>query len=87
MGIGNNGKVGPDRAIQKTPSNRFNDRRNAHDIDPMPFSPKNEVVGKKRDSQDMIKMGVSNEDMLDFQLTLDLQGIGKAPRVKQDAMV
>jgi hypothetical protein len=42
----------------------------------VPFFPKNEVVCKKWNSQDMIKMGMGDEDMFDPPLPFDIKDIG-----------
>ena len=53
----------------------------------MLFLAKNEIVCKKRNPHDMVKMGMGDKDMLDFPLPSDVENIGEAPRIKQDCTV
>jgi len=77
MAIGNDREIRPDRTIQKTLSNDLNHRRDAENIHPVPFFPKNEVVCKKWNSHDMVKMRMGDEDMFDSTLPFDIKKIGQ----------
>jgi hypothetical protein len=41
----------------------------------------NDIVGKKRDAHDVVKVSVRNEDMLDRALVFLTQDMGQASRV------
>jgi hypothetical protein len=82
MSIGNDRKIRPNRTIQKIPPDRPNHRRDADNIYSMPFFSKNEIVSKKRNTQQMVKMGMSNENMFYLQLTFDIKNIGQTSRIK-----
>lgn len=82
MAIGKNRKIRPNRAIQQTLSNRLNHRRDAQDVHPIPLFSENKIVSQKRNSHDMVEVGMGNEDVLDLQLGFDIQNIGEATRIK-----
>jgi hypothetical protein len=48
---------------------------------------KDEIVCKKRNSHDMVKVGMSDEDMFDLPLPSDVENIGEASRIKQDFII
>ena len=86
MPIGDNRKIRPNRPIQKTFSDRFDDRWNAQDIDPMLLFSKNEVVCKKWNSHDVVEVGMSDKDIFYLTLPSDVENIGEASRIKQDSI-
>jgi len=53
----------------------------------MLFFSKDEIVCKKRNSHDMVKVGMSDEDMFDLPLPSDVENIGEASRIKQDSII
>ena len=80
-------EIRPDRTIQQTPPERLDDRRDSHDIYGMAFPRKEEVVRKKRNTHDVIKVGMGNENMPYPQLTLNVKDIRQASRIKDDSFV
>ena len=82
MTIWNDRKVRPNRAIQKTLPDRLDHRGDAQDIHPMPFFSKNEIVRKKRNPQDMVKMRMGDEYIFYLPLTFDIKNIGQTSRIK-----
>jgi hypothetical protein len=53
----------------------------------MPFLSKDEIVRKKRNSHDMVKVGMSDEDIFYLPLPSDVENIGEASRIKQDFII
>jgi hypothetical protein len=82
MAIREDRKIRPNRAIQQTLSNRLNHRRDTQDVHPIPLFSENKIISKKRNSHDMVEVGMGNEDVLDLQLSFDIQNIGKTSRIK-----
>ncbi len=87
MPVGDDRKIWPNRPIQETLSDRLNDRWDAQDIDPMLFLPKDEIVCKKRNSHDMVKVGMRDEDMRYRPLPSDVENIGEASRIEKDFFI
>jgi hypothetical protein len=87
LNIRNGRKIRPNRTVEEIPLDRPDDRRNAENIDLVRDVANDDIVCKERNSDDMIQMGMRNKNMLDLQLSSDIQNIGKAACIKQDSPV
>ena len=82
MRIWNGREIRPDRAIQKTPPNRPDHRRDAQDIYPVPLFSEDKIICKKWNPQDMIEMRMGNEEIFYFRLTFHVKNIGETSRIE-----
>ena len=82
MGVWNDREIRPDRPIQEALPVRLDHCGNAHDVDPVPLLSKDKIVCQKGNPQDMIEVGMTNEDILYFPLTFHVKGIRQSPRIK-----
>ncbi len=82
LAVGNHGKVGPHRTVQEIPLNGPEDRLDAEEIDTTPPVADDDIVGKKRDSPDVIEMGMGDEDVFYLKLPLLIEDVCETSSVE-----
>jgi len=80
-------EIRPDRTVEKVLLNRSGDRGDGDERDPVLQVSGDDIVGKKRNAHDVVKVSVRNEDMLDRKLVFLSQDMGQASGVEQDFMI
>ena len=80
-------EIRPDRTVEKVLLNRSGDRGDGDERDPVLQVSGDDIVGKKRNAHDVVKVSVRNEDVLDPKLVFLTQDMGQASGVEQNFMI